>query len=118
MNQVIKFSVLIFSVVMLWSCSTDNDDEAISAEAATFDLILENNTGEEIEIFFKGSDPNEGFDRLGIINPDNNFVISDVSVRQTYVVRASFIGDNVDGFFYEQTINQTDPTDVTLVINQ
>lgn len=118
MNKLIKFSVLLFSVLMLWSCSTDNDDEEISAEAATFDLILENNTGEEIEIFFKGSDPNAGFDRLGIIIPDNNFVISDVSVRQTYVVRASFVGDQVEGYFYEETINQTSPTDLTLTINQ
>lgn len=117
MNTIIKVFVLIFSVMMLWSCSSDYDDEIITAEAATFDLILENNTGEEVEIFFKGSAPNEGFDRLGIINDNNRFVISDLSVRQTYVVRASFIGNNVEGFFYEQTINQTDPTDVTLVIN-
>lgn len=117
MKTIIKFSVLIFSVVLLWSCSTDNDDEAISGEAATFDLIHENNTGAEIEIFLKDSDPNAGFDRMGIVNPENNFVVSDLSVRQTYVVRASFLGNFAEGYFYEQTINQTSPIDLILVIN-
>lgn len=118
MKAMVKLSVLLFSIFIFMSCSTDQDDEDITPEIVTFDLILENNTGEEIEIFFKGSNSDAGFDRLRIIDPDDNYTITDLSVRQTYVVRASFLGDNVNGFFYEQTINQTSPTDVTLVIEE
>lgn len=116
-SQFMLFKVcLILSV--FFSCGTDMDDEDITPEAATFDLTLENNTGEEIEMFLKGRTSNEEFERFGVVYPDDNFTFSELSVRQTYVVRASFLGDNVEGFFYEQTINQTSPTDLTLVIDQ
>lgn len=118
MKKIMIILVTIFSMNLVGSCSTDQDDEVITPEAAIFDLILDNNTGEEIEIFFKGSNPDNGFERLGSIGPDKRFVISDLIVHQTYVLRASFMGDSAEGYFYEQTINQTSPTDITLVINQ
>lgn len=115
-----KFLLLkvFFMLSVFLSCGTDNDDEGITPVAATFDLILENNSGEEVEIFLKGRTSNEEFERHGVVYPDDNFIISELSVRQTYVVRASFLGDNAEGYFYEQTIEQTSPTDVTLTIDQ
>ncbi len=118
MKTIIRFAVVIFSVAMLWSCGTDNDDQQTSGEAATFELFLENGTDEEIEIFFQGSETDAEFESRGIIDAGAHHIISNVSVRQTYVVRASFVGDGVEGYFYEQTINQTSPTDLILVINE
>lgn len=112
------FSLLIL-IVGIISCSTNNDDEVDTpSTAVTYNLTLQNNTGSRIFIYLKGSQPEEGFIEKGPMARGEEMVLSGLGVRQTYVVRASFNGEDPEDYFYQQSVFRVSPTDLTLPIEE
>lgn len=112
------FSVLILAMTMI-ACSKDNDDEIdTGGEAATFNLTLENNTGQKITVYLKDSQPNAGFEERGQLAMGEVMTINNLGVRQTYVVRASYSGGSAEDYFYEQSVLHQSPTNLTLSIEE
>lgn len=120
MKGIVTLIILIFTGSLLLGCSTDNyvypkpDD----AEAALFDLTLENSTTDEVTIFLRGTDATQGFKPMGNVSENSDMIIEDLGVNQTYVVRAAFSNQEMEDYFYEQSILQDSPTDLRLVIEE
>lgn len=109
--------MLIFPLLLLTGCSKDLDDEELIVDAATFELTLLNNSGNSISVFLKDFQPNAGFVEKGTLAPGEELVIPDLYVRQTYIVRASQLGNSAEDYFYQQSVLRQSPTDLTLTIN-
>lgn len=109
---------IIFGAVSI-SCSEDVDDLDVDpANGALYELTLINGTDSDVEIFFLGNEVGAEFERKGLLEAGQEMVISNLVVRETYVVRAADPGSTLQEFFYEQTLNRTSPTDVTLTITR
>lgn len=109
--------VLTLTAVSFWSCSDDEDDIEV-ANGALYKLTLINGTDSEIEVFFLGNEQNAEFESKGLLGSGEELVISNLVVRQTYVIGAADPGGSTQEYFYEQTLNRTSPTDISLTINR
>lgn len=109
--------ILIFSATVIFSCSNDEDDVDIDfGNGTVYELTLINGTESDVQVFFLTSGVGAEFERKGILEAGQELVISNLVVNKTYVVGAADPGGSLQEFFYERTLNRTNPTDVTLTI--
>lgn len=118
MRRIYLIFGMIFTLITVQGCSKDYDDVGIEdPEAALFILTVENQTGEEVEIYLKGEEGNNQFQNKGIISPGENMEVPNLGVRQTYVVRGVAPGESVEDYFFEEMFLRTSPTDITVEIS-
>lgn len=117
MKKIMMFMVLVLGVTMFTGCHKDADDEGdLVPGNAYYDLILENDTDEEIEIYLQGL-TSEDFERRGLVGPGEEMIIQ-LTVEFTYVIRATAPGAPLDDYFFQESVTRTSPTDMTLVIRE
>lgn len=117
MSRIFLIIGLLFTLFLVQGCSTDNDDvENLNPEAALFVLTVENQTGEEVEVYLKGETADNLFQSKGLIPAGENMEVPNLSVRQTYVVRGVSPGEDVEDHFFEEMFLRTSPTDITVEI--
>lgn len=118
MKRIQLFLILIFSGAVLWSCSDDGNDVDIDAGGALYELTLINGTDSEVQVFFLINEVDAEFESRGFLEAGKELVISNLVVGETYLVGAAYPGGTLQEFFYEQTLNRTSPTDVTLTVTR
>lgn len=119
MKRIQFFLIMIFSAMIIGSCSDDTDDVEINlGNGALYELTLINGTDADVEVFFLGSGRDAEFERKGLLEAGQELVISNLVVRENYIVAAADPGSSLQNYFYEQTLNRTSPTDVTLTITR
>lgn len=117
MKRIHLILILVFSAAVLGGCSEDEEDIELT-NVALYELRLTNGTAADVEVFFLSNRPNEEFENKGILEPGQELVISNLVVRETYVVAAADPGGTQQEFFYEQTLNRSSPTNVSLTITR
>lgn len=116
MKRILKLLPVLAVIFILFGCHTSNDDDPDFVPGdAHYDLILRNNTEENIEIFLQGL-AGEDFDRRGLLGPDEEMIIQ-LAVESTYVVRAAAPGAALEDYFFQETITRLNPSDYLVVIN-
>lgn len=115
MKKKMMFMMLVLCAAMFTGCHKDaNDNVDFVPGNINYDLILENDTEEEIEIYLQGL-ASEDFERRGLLGPGEEMIIQ-LTVEFTYVVRATTPGAPLDDYFFQESVTRTSPTDVTLII--
>lgn len=109
--------LILFSAIGIFTGCSGDDDSGEPVEAGVYNLTLQNNTDNEVIVFLKDAELTAGFEERGTIAAGGEIVLEELVVRQSYVVRASLTQDPSE-FFYEETVFQATPTDVTLQINE
>lgn len=111
-----KFGAFIVGLLIIAGCSTDNFIYP-PPEAAYFNLFIENNTQNKISIYLQASHNNsQGFEHMGNLAVGEELEITELGVRQTYIVRAAVSDSPPQNYFYQQLILRDSPTDVFLTI--
>lgn len=115
MKRILKLSIVLAGILIFLGChSNDNEPDVVPGDVH-YDLILENNTEEEIEIYIKGL-AGEDFDRRGLLGAGEEMEFQFV-IELTYVIRATYPGDALEDYFYEESISRSSPIDMVLSIN-
>lgn len=117
MKKIMIILVLLMGATVFTGCHKDSDDELDFVPGnAYYDLILENDTDGEIEIYLQGLS-SEDFERKGLLGPGEEMIIQ-LTVEFTYVVRATPAGASPADYFFQESVTRSSPTDMTLVIRE
>ncbi|MCM4158548.1 hypothetical protein FHG64_13255 [Antarcticibacterium flavum] len=115
MKKKMLILVLLMGAILFTGCHKNSDDELDFIPGdANYDLTLENDTEEEIEIYLQGF-TSEDFERKGLLAPGEEMVIQ-LTVEYTYVVRAVNVGESQENYFFQESITRLSPADLTLMI--
>lgn len=115
MKKIMMFMVLLLGAVMFTGCHKEADDEIDFVPGnAYYDLTLENDTDQEIEIYLQGL-TGEDFERRGLLGQGEEMIIQ-LTVEFNYEVRATYVGASPEDYFFQESVTRSSPTDITLVI--
>ncbi|MDT0676060.1 hypothetical protein [Autumnicola musiva] len=99
MKKPIKIILLILLPLSILSCS--NNDDNIEEEKIYYDLMINNETSDDIDIFLNTVSDTRGFVNNGSIAAGGEMLINDLEANVTYEIRAVNSGEPVENFLIE-----------------
>ena len=104
--------VALLALVPLAACSSDTDP----ASAVFFTLVVENESGINIDIFIDDTTDATGFVAQGTVLRGESLPIETLVVGVEYTLRVAMAGLDADAFFTEEAILGQDDSTLTLPI--
>ncbi|MDT0642916.1 hypothetical protein RM553_08745 [Zunongwangia sp. F363] len=99
MKKMLKFTLLIMLPLLTLSCSDDDDN--LSDELIYYDLMISNDTENDIIIYLNATSDTRGFVNNGNIAAGENLLVTDLEADVLYEIRAVNAGGELEDFFIE-----------------
>lgn len=115
MKKYATFLLVILLVACNFSCS--DDDDSVEDEATRYDLVIRNETDNEIIIYFNNTLDTRGFVNNGMIDAGEETIFYDLETEAPYLLRAVNNGEELKDFFYERPFSYDDLGEKTIIID-
>ncbi|WP_373059017.1 hypothetical protein [Zunongwangia sp. H14] len=114
MKKVLKIAFIALLPLFMIGCS--NDDDNMSEENQYYDLMITNETANEIEIYLNVTTDSRGFVNNGNIAAGENALITDLEANVPYIIRAANAGEELEDFFIEIPFENSNTEQQSIVI--
>ncbi|MDT0645246.1 hypothetical protein RM545_00975 [Zunongwangia sp. F260] len=112
-----KYIVSLLATLFLVCSFSCSDDDDATEDIMRYDLVVRNETEEEIIIYVNNTTDTRGFVNNGIINTGEEKVVHDLEAEAPYLLRAVNNGENLDDFFFELPFSYDNSEEHTVIIN-